>query len=225
MKTEEEKIKALFKKNIIDKIIVDYSAGGDSMNDIYVDSFWKEGKEKTSLKSLEKYKEIIPELTYSNVSFYVNSDGHYMGESGVVNITYNQEEDELEYNKEGQYEYQEHHSEEVQIKLTKEEGEFYSSFINYIFIDETVNGENLDDFSVKFKNNFVLSIKNEKLIRGIIQKYSTALQNTIYEIHCQNEEIANEFFSADNTELEINDNNEYMLYTEVNYYITEYRDE
>ena len=53
--------------------------------------FFNDKNEEVDCPELEDYSD--GEI-YNQVEFYVNSDGHYQGESGVVRIELNGEEDE-----------------------------------------------------------------------------------------------------------------------------------
>ena len=109
-----QEIIKIWKEKNIDHINFNFSCGGDSMNDTSIEIFDKEG-ELVQDGELESY---FDDQTYKNVEFYVNSDGHYQGEFGVVEITLNDEEDDFEYSKSASSEWNETCDNEVEIELT-----------------------------------------------------------------------------------------------------------
>ena len=82
--SEKEKIIQLWKENGVANIDYEFDCGGDSMGETTLNILDKEG-ELIECKEIEDYFENI---IYDNVEFYVNSDGHYLGENGIVQLKY-----------------------------------------------------------------------------------------------------------------------------------------
>jgi hypothetical protein len=101
----------------IDHCIMNFSCGGDSMNDFSFE-FFDENENVLHSDELDKFFE---EEVFDRVDFYVNSDGHYLGEFGTVHIELNEEENRFEYSKSGSSEYSESTTENFDYQLTDEE--------------------------------------------------------------------------------------------------------
>ncbi len=118
-----------WKKLGIDNANMEFSCGGDSMSD-YSFTFYTKNKsavtgrpENIEVES-EELKSFFDIQIFDDVEFYVNSDGHYIGESGNVVITLNDDEDGFEYDKQSQSEWSESYEETIHIKLSNSEVQF-----------------------------------------------------------------------------------------------------
>ncbi len=218
MKKEEAAIISLFESNTVDLIQVDFQAGGDSVNLVEVEGMYCNSKEV--VLNTSDFADTIIELVYDNVSFYETSDGHYMGESGIIAITY--EAGKLTYEKEAQYEYSEHYSKECELEISKKEALFYNSYIENIYAYEVNSLVEKEDFKVQFKNNFFLNTENVKLLDSILTKIKKEVKKTAEEIEeiCKENYSCDEFYSIDDMMLVDN-----KIHIDINYYLTEYRDE
>ena len=156
-----EEIIKIWKEKNIDHINFNFSCGGDSMNDTSIEIFDKEG-ELVEDSELERY--FIDE-TYNNVEFYVNSDGHYQGEFGVVEITLNDEEDDFKYSKSSSSEWTESCDNEVEVELTDKEAQFVADYVL------NINGGE-DDCQTNFKKDFILTNEQEETLKGLEEKIS-----------------------------------------------------
>ena len=67
---------------------------------------------------------------FRNVEFYENSDGHYLGEFGEVTITLNENENQFDYSKSSTSEYSEPYTDNVRVKITKDEAKFIKDYVN-----------------------------------------------------------------------------------------------
>ncbi len=83
-----------WKKLGIENANMEFSCGGDSMSDysftFYTKNTTPGGTENISVES-EELVLFFDRQIFDDVEFYVNSDGHYIGESGNVVITLNDE--------------------------------------------------------------------------------------------------------------------------------------
>lgn len=155
-----------WKKLGIDNANMEFSCGGDSMSDY---SFTFYTKNKSAVTGRPENIEVESELLISffdlqifdDVEFYVNSDGHYIGESGNVVITLNDDEDGFEYDKQSQSEWSESYEETIHIKLSKEEVEFVKNkMLN-------INGGQDGDATFNYKIDCVITDEEEELIETL----------------------------------------------------------
>jgi len=96
----------------INHCIMDFSCGGDEMQDV------------------DEYENVLPSDTlndffkvevFEKVDFYVNSCGEYIGEFGTVHIELNEEQADFEYTKSTTSELSERITESFVLQLTDEE--------------------------------------------------------------------------------------------------------
>jgi len=156
-----QEIIKIWKEKNIDHINFNFNCGGDSMNDTSIEIFDKEG-ELVEDSELEKY---FDDQTYKNVEFYVNSDGHYQGEFGVVEITLNDEDDDFKYSKSSSSEWTESCDNEVEVELTDKEAQFVADYVL------NINGGE-DDCQTNFKKDFILTNEQEETLKGLEEKIS-----------------------------------------------------
>ena len=150
-----------WKKLGIDNANMEFSCGGDSMSDysftFYTKNTTPGGTENISVES-EELVLFFDRQIFDDVEFYVNSDGHYIGESGNVVITLNDDEDGFEYDKQSQSEWSESYEETIHIKLSKEEVEFVKNKIL------NINGGQDGDATFNYKIDCVITDEEEELI-------------------------------------------------------------
>ena len=137
-----------------------FSCGGDSMNDYHFEYFDADYK---SIDSFEHEQELEDEV-FRRVDFYVNSDGHYIGEDGTVTVTLNEEGDNFEFSKDAQSEYCERITSEVTIVLTDEE-------VNYVnkYVEDIIGGED-QNHDVNYKINFIKTHELDEIEKSIFEK-------------------------------------------------------
>ena len=168
---KEKAIKEWKEKNI-HHADFNFSCGGDSMNETEL-SFKDENDNVIEVSSeMESY---IDREVYNNVSFYENSDGHYMGESGNVYIELDNEEEDFYFVKSAQSEWSETKTEEILIPISKEEKEF---------IDEYILSFGYGDWSgefVNYKKDLILSNEKLNILNGLKGKCNVGSEK-IYHI-------------------------------------------
>jgi hypothetical protein len=153
----------------IERCEMEFSCGGDSMNDYTFIFYDKEDKKVET--ELESYFE---DNVFYNVEFYEVSDGHYLGESGVVHITLNDEEDGFDYSKSAYSEWSENHTETTLVLLTPEEIEF-------------VNGKvlnlvgNQDGIAINYKVDCILNDQEVELSENLLNKLSSHAEDYVFE--------------------------------------------
>jgi hypothetical protein len=152
-----------WKKLGIDNANMEFSCGGDSMSD-YSFTFYTKNKsavtgrpENIEVES-EELVLFFDRQIFDDVEFYVNSDGHYIGESGNVVINLNDDEDGFVYDKQSQSEWSESYEETIHIKLSKEEIEFVKNKIL------NINGGQDGDATFNYKIDCVITDEEEELI-------------------------------------------------------------
>ena len=123
MKTQtvelEQSLK-LWKKSMIDHCVMEFSCGGDSMNE-FTFLFYDENKNVLHSEDITTLDNFFEEEVFDKVHFYEASDGHYLGEFGTVNIELNDEGDDFIYTKEASSEYSEAVTEIFKYQLTDDE--------------------------------------------------------------------------------------------------------
>jgi hypothetical protein len=159
--TEKEVIQ-LWIENGVDQIDYEFDCGGDSMGETTLNILDKEGN-SIDCKEIEDYFE---NKIYDNVEFYVNSDGHYMGERGNVYVYLEENEGEpyFNYSKCSIEEYNERESFDVMIELSEEEIEYVDLYVNNI---NTAWGDNIN---FNYKTDFIKTDRHEELEKSIDEK-------------------------------------------------------
>jgi hypothetical protein len=162
MKTEMIK---LWQDNNVEKCVMNFSCGGDSMNDTEFNLYDKDDN-VIQCQELTGYFE---NQVYNEVNFYEASDGHYQGEYGTVTITLEDDGDgELyfSYDKQSNSEWSEQFTENVDVELTDEEVEFVKTKVLNI-----VGGD--DGGVINYKEDCILTDEEEKVGEEMLGRLST----------------------------------------------------
>lgn len=195
---ENEKAIALWKEQGIERAEMQFYCGGDEMGE-YSFEFYNANDELVECSELDKF---FDEEVFKNVDFYVNSDGHYMGESGTVHIEL--DEEDFYYIKSAESEWNETITNTLEVKLNEEQ-------INYLkeFVSGIVGGS--DEFTdFNYSKDFVMTdehIRIEKEIGDIINNITSD-----FEPKTDNE--VGDWFNYQNEEPMFNDEN--ILLIEIN---------
>ncbi len=187
-----EKIIQLWNELEITHIDFEFTCGGDSMNDTTLNIH--KGDDIIENDVIATY---FDHEVYNRVEFYVNSDGHYMGENGNVLIELNDEGDEFNYMKSAQSEWCERITSEVEVELTDEEVEFVKEFVR------DINGGDSENPNFNYKMDFIINQKRKELIDSIGSKVSDACGNFTPEIEGDGE--VNDWYSYTTNEDDITD--------------------
>ena len=161
-----KEILKLWKKLKIDRCVLTFDCGGDSMGDMSWAYFDKKETEITD--GVDELTSFFDDEIFRNVEFYVNSDGHYIGENGFVTITL--EDDEFDYVKEAQSEFSESYTEEVLVKLTEDEKKFIEEKIENLAGGENGWTSADDDPLVNYKVDCILTNKDQKILEELMNK-------------------------------------------------------
>lgn len=157
--TEQQVIQRWKDKGVV-RCEMDFSCGGDSMNDYNFKLLDKDDNEVDD----DEVKQYFEEVIWNKVEFYEASDGHYIGESGTVEITLNEEDDTEEpcfnYYKNAQSEWSETVVNTIGIKLTPEQIAFIEKNVR------NINGSQ-DELVVNYKRDFILTDADEAIQKSI----------------------------------------------------------
>lgn len=139
----------------VEKCVMTFDCGGDSMNDTDFELYDKDGN-TIECQELVDYFEI---QVYREVEFYEASNGHYQGEFGTVTITLEGEDEEdyeFYYDKNSKSEWSETFTEETDVELTDEQVKFVSEKVL------NINGGQ-DGSVVNYKIDCILTDEEEKI--------------------------------------------------------------
>lgn len=212
MITQEEAIK-LWKDLGVEGCTMDFYCGGDSMGDT---TFVLYGSEGTI--DCDELLGFFEDEVYKHVDFYVNSDGHYQGESGTVEIVledYDGEE-EFSYSKSATSEWSETIDTTLKIKLTDE----MVSFIEDNILN--IRGGYDDKPIVNFKQDFIMSDEEEKILNDILSLVDETAENFSPETYDELEEWYNYTTNERGEEIIIEDNE---LHLQMSNSVTIYRED
>ena len=152
----------IWKELGIEKCIMEFSCGGDSMNDYNFKFFDNKDKE---VENQELYNYFEDEV-FNKVTFYEASDGHYQGEFGKVIIGLDEEDEEPHfiYDKQAESQWSENYTDVLPVKLTKKEAEFIRKNVLGI------GGSFDEDTNFVYKKDLFLTDEDEKIIDSIGKK-------------------------------------------------------
>lgn len=202
----------IWKKNQVKRAVMEFYCGGDSMGDY---EFYYETEDGT--KQIPELTDYFDSEVYNNVDFYVNSDGHYMGESGIVHIEFDEGEGEFTYCKSSTSEYNESINSILEIKINEEQKNFVRENIR------SINGGEGENVNFNYSRNFILTED--------LQRIQDELEKLIDEETCNYEpkinvggelreyfrfETEDDFFLQDNV-LSLNMTNEITIFVEDDY--------
>ena len=117
----------LWQKNNIGNAEFHFSCGGDSFNDYHFEIF---DKDNNGIQVDEALTDYLTEDIFNRVDFYEASDGHYMGEDGIVTIEL--DDDDFSYSKEAESEFEEERTQSGSIKLTDKEVEVMQRLVSCV---------------------------------------------------------------------------------------------
>lgn len=192
----------LWKDNNLDRCVMTFSCGGDSMNET-----------EFVLFNNDNEVVVVPELTdyfenevYNEVDFYEVSDGHYMGEFGEVVITF-EEDEEMEnggyfsYYKDAKSEWEESLTEDFKIELSDEELKFVAEKVS------NMNGSDWDgEPNVNYKIDCIVTDEEEDVIQKLLTRIDEEAHDYSFENGEGEEQDEGSWNTGDEEELELEDN-------------------
>lgn len=156
VENEIDVIIKLWKKKKVDYCTMEFSCGGDSMNETSFTFYNSKGKEIKDVSDLHNFFE---DEVYNRVEFYECSDGHYQGEFGTVTITL--QGNDFVYDKSSQSEFYERHTEEVEVEISEEEYGFLNEYVS------EMRWSSDDGYTVIWKKDFLLTEEQDKMMGEI----------------------------------------------------------
>ena len=162
-----EKLIEEWKEKGVDRAEFEFSCGGDSMNDTSLVFFDKESKE---IIMSNESRETLDNDIYSNVEFYVNSDGHYQGEHGTVLVEFNVEENEFNYSKSATEEWSESFTDIIKLEITPELHKFCKEYVLEI------SGES-DYLDIEYAKDFYINSEKCKMLEDIQEIINEAIDD------------------------------------------------
>ena len=192
--TREEAV-ALWKEQKIERVEMEFYCGGDEMGE-YSFTYYDAEDELVECKELDVY---FDEEVFKKIDFYVNSDGHYMGESGTVHIEL--EEEDFSYIKSAQSEWNESLTNTLSVTLNEEQ-------INYVkeFISGIVGGS--DEFTqFNYSKDFIMTDEHERIEKEI----GTIIDDVTSDYEPDTENEVGEWFNYENEEPMFDDDNTLLI--------------
>ena len=154
---------ARWKELNVDRVVLTFNCGGDSMGDMDWEVFGANDQRIEDEDLISYFDSVI----FDKVEFYVNSDGHYIGESGTVTILL---EDDMEaeqdfiYNKEAYSDYSESHQSEVLIELEDKEVAYIKEYVR------DINGGADERVNFNYSKDFIMTDEMSELEDSISEK-------------------------------------------------------
>lgn len=148
-----EDIIKLWKELKVNYVNFEFTCGGDSMNDTSIQVYDNDGNEI----QCTEISDYIDNEVYHKVEFYVNSDGHYQGESGNVEIRLSDDGENLEYSKCSQGEYSERVNTVCDVELDEKTIQFIKDKVL------NINGD-MDNMTLNYKTDCILTDEEEKIV-------------------------------------------------------------
>ena len=202
MITKNEAI-ALWKEQGIERVEMEFYCGGDEMGDYSFRYFNADDIELDEVKELFDY---FDDEVFRHIDFYVNSDGHYMGESGNVHITLDDlelddEDFDFDYVKSAESEWNESIVNTLSVTLNEEQ-------INYLkeYVRSIVGGSD-ENTDFNYSKDFIMTDEHERIekeIGNIIDDITSS-----YEPHTENE--VQDWYNYQSEEPIFNDENELLI--------------
>lgn len=156
---------ARWKELNLDQVVLVFDCGGDSMGNMEWSLYDNENNTVDDSDLVDYFDNEV----YKHVDFYVNSDGHYMGENGIVTITIDEDDDEdFSYCKEAMSNYEENVTNELVVELTDEELAFVKEYVR------DINGGYDEDVNFNYSKDFIMTDEMDELERSIGEKVSNA---------------------------------------------------
>jgi len=152
----------LWKELNIDRCEMEFSCGGDSMNETEYTLYDKEDNEVES----EELADYFENEVYKNVEFYEVSDGHYMGEYGKVEITLEEDDDEpyFSYDKQAMAEWEEPFTDTMYVELSDKESDVLKKVSN-------INGGVWDNEpNVNYRDDCVITDEESQTLKELLDR-------------------------------------------------------
>jgi hypothetical protein len=162
MQTENDIIQ-IWKENNIEKCVMEFSCGGDSMGDTEYTLYDNEGNQVSNDDITEYFDQEI----YDYVDFYEVSDGHYMGESGTVTIELEEYDGEssFTFSKDAQSEFEESFFGTMEFNLTE---------VEVKLLVEKISNFNKSEWDsqvfINYKDDCVITDEEEVILNNLVKR-------------------------------------------------------
>ena len=166
---EVSRIKELFTSGKVDKIVWNYQAGGDSLND-YSNNFYLNDEEVT-VEDID-----VSDYVLDIIDIADTSDGHYLGEFGNVIITL--EEDELQVVKDYQTEWSVSEDEVMYISVSEKQIEILKKIKSFTL---SVYEHSLED--IDFTEDLYITDEMSTAIDNIIENAIDKADDFLNSLH------------------------------------------
>ena len=194
-----EEIIKLWKELGIESCTMEFSCGGDSMND-YNFKFYGDGKE---IDAPEELRDYFDSEVFREVNFYECSDGHYIGEFGEVEITLEDDDDEeprFSYDKQATSEWSERREETYNFELTEKEMSFIKEKV------DNLNGGSWGDTNVNYKVDCIITDEEEEMINNLMERIEKSSEEYEFEDESGESDEDYQWTSNDDGEIVFEDN-------------------
>jgi hypothetical protein len=138
---------ARWKELNLNRVILTFNCGGDNMGDM--DWVLYDNADNTVIDG--DLVDYFDTEVFKHVDFYVNSDGHYMGEAGTVTVELEGEEDDFSYSKDAMSEYEEQIESDLVVELTDAELAFVKEYVS------NINGTQDNDVNFNYSKDFIMT--------------------------------------------------------------------
>jgi hypothetical protein len=153
----------LWKQLGVGEVRIPFSCGGDSMNELEVELYDKDDNRITEpVKEVSELISYFESSVYREVEFYEVSDGHYMGESGSVIITMDDETGEFEYYKDAEEEWEETFSGTMAYQLSEKQ-------IEVIKKVASINGGWDGERNINYKQDCIITDEEEQILNDMLE--------------------------------------------------------
>jgi hypothetical protein len=158
-----EEIIKLWKELGITSCTMEFSCGGDSMNDY---SFTYYGNDNKEIDEPSEITDYFESEVFKEVNFYECSDGHYLGEFGQVEIVLEEDDEEprFSYDKQATSEWSERYTEELKLPLSENELSFVKEKVS------NLNGGDWGEPNINYKIDCIVTDEEEVMINNLVQK-------------------------------------------------------
>ena len=207
--TKEQAI-ALWNNKGIVRAEMEFYCGGDEMGD-YSFTYYNTDDELVECDELYPF---FDDDVFKRVEFYVNSDGHYMGESGNVHITLDEDNAEINfyYDKSSESEWNESLTNTLSVTLNEEQINYVKEFVS------SFNGGSDEFTQFNYSKDFIMTDEHERIEKEI----ATIIDDVTSDYEPDTENEVGEWFNYQNEEPMFDDDN--TLLVEMNNESTIYRD-
>lgn len=166
---EVSRIKELFTSGKVDKIVWNYQAGGDSINDCSSNFYLKD--EEVTVEDID-----VSDYVLDIIDIADTSDGHYLGEFGNVIITL--EEDELQVVKDYQTEWSVSEDEVMYISVSEKQIEILKKIKSFTL---SVYEHSLED--IDFTEDLYITDEMSTAIDNIIENAIDKADDFLNSLH------------------------------------------